>query len=103
MVLLEDALYLEADLLVRLDSAVEFAGHHRDFCRVALAHKLLIGLDRAKNSIRVGVLRILDRKPRAGVDARVAPDDRGLDAALCANVVVPIDAEHENLAVHRFL
>ena len=32
--------------------------------------------------VAVGVLRILYRKPSAGVDARVASDDRSLNAAL---------------------
>ena len=82
MVLLKNALHLEAYLLVSLDSPVELTGNHRDLGRVALAHELFVRLDRAKDCVRVGVLRILDRQPGASVDARVAPDDRSLNAAL---------------------
>src|SRR5690606_24569486 len=103
MIFLKDAFYLEADLLVSLYSSIELAGYHRNLGSITLAHKLLIGLDGAKNRIRVRILRVLDCQPCTGIDARVTSDNWRLDATLCANVVIPVNAEDEDLAVRSLL
>src|SRR5438477_497328 len=97
--LLEDLVQLLREDEVRRAADMDVPADRGDLRELAVPHQPVVGRDRAQERVDVGILGVREAQLRRGVEVRLPADERSLDPRLDPDVIVPVDAEDEDL--HR--